>query len=81
MRIGSRHEESSKEKMSRYANGLKLNIQDKLITLSISAIKYAYQYALKVEDKLKRIKVACRLRDKLVGDKNKDKFVIEEKSH
>ena len=48
------HRELSKEKVARYANGLRFNIQDEVGILKIESVKDAYQHALKVEDKLKR---------------------------
>ena len=52
--IQSRHREFAKEKVVWYINGLRFNIQDEVGMLNISSIKDVYQYALKVEDKLKR---------------------------
>lgn len=52
--IRSGHRELGKEKVARYVNGLKFNIQDDLGMLKIDYVEDAYQYALKVEDKLKR---------------------------
>ena len=48
------HRELLKEKVARYINGLRLNIQDEVVMLNISSIKDAYSYALRVEEKLKR---------------------------
>ena len=48
------HRELSKEKVAWYINGLRFNIQDEVGMLNISSIEDTYQYALKVEDKLKR---------------------------
>ena len=64
--------------MSRYVNGLRLNIQDELSILHISEIEDAYQYAMKKEDKLKRRQVIPRIRDKSNGYKHEKKLVIEE---
>lgn len=52
--IQSRHRDLSKEKVARYINGLRFNIQDEVGMLNISLVEDAYQYLLKVEDKLKR---------------------------
>ena len=52
--IRSGHRELSKEKIARYVNGLRSNIQDEVIMLKIESIEDAYQYALKAKYKLKR---------------------------
>ena len=52
--IRSRHRELSKEKIARYVNSLRFNIQDEVGMMKIESIEEAYQYALKAEDKLKR---------------------------
>ena len=52
--IHSRHRELSKEKVARYINGLRFNIQDEVGMLKISSIEDAYQYALSAKEKLKR---------------------------
>ena len=52
--IWSRHRELSKEKVARYINGLRFNIQDEVGMLNISSIEDAYEYALRDEEKLKR---------------------------
>ena len=54
MTIRSGHRELSKEKVARYINGLRFNIQDEVGMLNISSVKDAYQYALRAEEKLKR---------------------------
>lgn len=43
-----------REKVARYINGLGFNIQNEMSMLKISIVEEAYQYALKVEDKVKR---------------------------
>ena len=52
--IISGHKELFKENISRYANGLRFNIQDEVGMMKIESVEEAYQYALKEEDKLKR---------------------------
>ena len=52
--IRSRHRELSKEEVAQYVNGLRFNIQNEVGMLKIEFVEDAYQYALKVEDKLKR---------------------------
>ena len=52
--IRYRHRDFSKEKIAQYVNGLRFNIQDEVGMFKIESIENSYQYALKVEDKLKR---------------------------
>ena len=52
--IRSGHRELSKEKVARYINGLRFNIQDEVGMLNISLVEDAYQYTLRAEEKLKR---------------------------
>lgn len=52
--IRPRHRELSKEKVARYINVLRFNIQDEIGMLKIDLVEDAYQYTLKAEDKLKR---------------------------
>lgn len=40
--------------MVRYINGLAFNIQDEMSILKVSTVGEAYQYALKVEEKVRR---------------------------
>ena len=48
------HKEISKEKVARYINGLRFNIQDEIGMLNIASVEDAYQYALRAKEKLKR---------------------------
>jgi hypothetical protein len=48
------YSEDSSEKIARYMNGLRLEIQDELSLLSPNTVEEAYQCALKVEEKLNR---------------------------
>ena len=48
------HRELSKEKVVRYINGLRFNIQDEVGMLNIYSVEDAYQYALREKHKLKR---------------------------
>ena len=50
----SGHREFSKEKIARYVNGSRFNIQDEVGMMKIEYVVEAYQYALKAKDKLKR---------------------------
>ena len=52
--IRSRHRELSKEKVARYINGLRFNIQDEIGMLKISSVDDAYQYALRAEEETSR---------------------------
>jgi hypothetical protein len=45
-------EEKDEEKVSRYINGLKYEIQDELNMMLVTTVEDAYQFALKEEDKL-----------------------------
>jgi hypothetical protein len=54
LNIRAGHQESDDEKVVRYMNGLRYNIQDKLIMLTITTVEDAYQLALKAEEKLSR---------------------------
>jgi hypothetical protein len=46
--------ERDEEKVSRYINGLRYNIQDEINMATVKTIEDAYQIALKVEEKLER---------------------------
>ena len=50
------HWESDDEKVARYLNGLKYDIQNELSMLTIRTVEDAYQLALKAEEKLSRKK-------------------------
>jgi hypothetical protein len=52
--IRAGHRESDDEKVSRYMNGLRYDIQDKMSMMTIRTIEDAYQLALKAEEKLSR---------------------------
>ena len=52
--IQSGHRELSKEKLVRYINGLRFNIQDEDGMLNISSFKDSYQYDLREKHKLNR---------------------------
>ena len=52
--ITSRHIEDTPERVVRYVNGLRSDIQDELSLLSLRSIEEAYQVALKAEEKLMR---------------------------
>ena len=52
--IQSRYRELSKEKVARYINGLRFNIQDEVGMLNIYLVEDSYQYALRAEGKWKR---------------------------
>jgi hypothetical protein len=46
--------ERDEEKVARYINGLRYKIQDELNMMSVRIVEDAYQFALKVEEKLAR---------------------------
>lgn len=52
--IRAGYKEERYEKIVRYINGLKLDIQDEINLLSLSIVEEAYQCDLKVEEKLSR---------------------------
>jgi uncharacterized protein YjbK len=54
LNIRAGHRESDDEKVSRYMNGLRYNIQDEMSTMTLRNLEDAYQMALKVEQKLSR---------------------------
>ena len=52
--IRSGHIEDTPEKVSRYVNSLRFDIQDELSLLSLISVEEAYQVALNAEEKLIR---------------------------
>jgi hypothetical protein len=52
--IRAGHRESDDEKVARYMNGLRYDIQDEMSMENIRTVEDAYQMALKVEEKLSR---------------------------
>jgi hypothetical protein len=54
LNIRAGHRESDDEKVARYLNGLRYDIQDELSMLTIRTVEDAYQMALKAEEKLSR---------------------------
>jgi hypothetical protein len=52
--IKAGHRESDDEKVSRYMNGLRYDIQDKMSMMTLQNVEDSYQLALKAEDKLSR---------------------------
>jgi hypothetical protein len=52
IRVG--HRESDDEKVTRYMNGLRYEIQDEMSMMTIINVEDAYQVALKAEEKLAR---------------------------
>ena len=46
--------QDTNEKVARYANGLRMEIQDEISILSPKTVEEAYQMALKAEEKLPR---------------------------
>jgi hypothetical protein len=56
LNIRAGHRESDDEKVARYLNGLRYDIQDELSMVTIRTVEDAYQMALKAEEKLSRKK-------------------------
>ena len=54
LNISAGHRESDDEKVARYLNHLRYDIQDELSMLTIQTVEDAYQLALKAEEKLNR---------------------------
>jgi uncharacterized protein YjbK len=54
MNIITGQRERDKEKLYRYINGSRYEIQDELSMMSVRTMEDAYQFALKVEEKLAR---------------------------
>jgi hypothetical protein len=54
LNIRAGHRESDDEKVARYLNGLRYDIQDELSMVTIRTVEDAYQMALKDEEKLSR---------------------------
>ncbi|XP_059076362.1 uncharacterized protein LOC131875738 [Cryptomeria japonica] len=52
LRLG--HREEGKEKVAKYLNGLKFNIQDEISSMTPKIVDECFQMDLRVEDKLKR---------------------------
>jgi uncharacterized protein YjbK len=52
LNIRAGHRESNDEKVARYINGLRYEIQDEMSMLTIRTVEDAYQMALKEEEKL-----------------------------
>jgi hypothetical protein len=48
------HRESDDEKVSRYMNGMRYDIQDDMRMMTIRNVEYDYHIALKVEEKMSR---------------------------
>jgi hypothetical protein len=55
IRVG--HRENDDEKVARYMNGLRYDIQDEMSMVTIRTVEDAYQMALKAEEKLSRNRV------------------------
>jgi hypothetical protein len=49
--IRAGHRESDDEKVSRYMNGLRYDIQDEMSMMIIQTVEYSYQMSLKSEEK------------------------------
>jgi uncharacterized protein YjbK len=51
--IRAGHREIDDEKVARYMNGLRYDIQDEMSMMTIQTVEDAYQMALKAEEKLR----------------------------
>ena len=60
--IRAGHAEDDVEKVARYINGLRYDIQDEISLLSLKTIEDAYQVALKAEEKMLRKQNQRKLR-------------------
>jgi uncharacterized protein YjbK len=56
LNIRAGHRESNDEKVAKYINGLRYEIQDEMSMLTIRTVEDSYQMALKAEEKLIRKK-------------------------
>ena len=56
MNIRARHRENDEEKVARYINGLRYEIQYDISMITMRTVEYEYQVAMKVEEKLTRKK-------------------------
>jgi hypothetical protein len=54
LNIRAGHRENDEEKVARYINGLRYEIQDDISMMMMRTVEYAYQVALKAEEKLAR---------------------------
>jgi hypothetical protein len=54
LNIRAGHRESDEEKVSRYINGLRYEIQEEISMMTMRMVEDAYQEALKAEEKLAR---------------------------
>jgi uncharacterized protein YjbK len=52
LNIRTGHQKSNDEKVSRYMNGLRYDIQDEMSMMIIRNVEDSYQMALKAEEKL-----------------------------
>jgi flagellar motility protein MotE (MotC chaperone) len=75
LNIRAGHRESDDEKVARYMNGLRYDIQDEMSMTTIRTVEDAYQMALKAEEKLSR-KPAQRGRGR---SQPKDKSVAQDR--
>jgi hypothetical protein len=60
LNIKTGQREKDEEKVFRYINGLRYEIQDEISMMSVRTVQYAYHFALKAEEKLARKKNPMR---------------------
>jgi hypothetical protein len=76
LNIRAGYRESDEEKVVRYLNGLRYDIQDELSMVTIRTVEDAYQMALKAEEKL-----SCRQGQRGRGrSQPRGKFVVQERT-
>jgi hypothetical protein len=54
LNIRAGHRENDEEKVVRYINGLRYEIQDEISMMTMRIVEYSYQVSLKEEEKLAR---------------------------
>ena len=52
MNIREGHKENDEEKVVRYTNGLRYEIQDEISLVTMRNVEYSYQVSLKVEENI-----------------------------
>jgi hypothetical protein len=77
LNIRESHRKSDDEKVARYMNGLRYDIQDEMSMMIIQTVEDAYQMALKVEEKLSQ-KQSQRGRGK---SHPRGKIIVQDRNH
>jgi hypothetical protein len=79
MNIRTEQREKDEEKVARFINGLRYEIQDEISMMSVRKVEDVYQFALKAEEKLARKKIQQGRGRSLAP--NKGKGVAHGKAH